>query len=123
MKRPARRLMAWMCWRSMKRCMRRCSGPAKGRGPTYIEAITYRFRGHSISDPGTYRSEQEKKIWRERDPIPNFAHWLIEQGHASREKIDGLAAEARETVREAIRFAEESPEPEAEALWTDVYEP
>jgi pyruvate dehydrogenase E1 component alpha subunit len=92
-----------------------------GEGPTYIEALTYRFRGHSISDPGTYRSEQEKKIWRERDPIPNFANWLIEQGHAGRQAIESIHAEAREMVREAIRFAEESPDPDPEQLWTDVY--
>ncbi len=93
----------------------------EGGGPTYIEALTYRFRGHSISDPGTYRSEQEKKIWRERDPIPNFAAWLLEQGHAGREDIDRIDAEEGELIAECIRFAEESPDPDPEELWTDVY--
>lgn len=92
-----------------------------GEGPTYIEALTYRFRGHSISDPGTYRSEQEKKIWRERDPIPNFAARLQEEGHATAEAIERIEAEEKEVVREAIRFAEESPDPDLEELWTDVY--
>jgi pyruvate dehydrogenase E1 component alpha subunit len=93
----------------------------EGGGPTYIEALTYRFRGHSISDPGTYRSEQEKKVWRERDPIPNFSSWLIEQGHATRGDIERIDAAQKTLVEEAIRFAEESPEPDAEELWTDVY--
>lgn len=94
----------------------------EGEGPTYIEALTYRFRGHSISDPGTYRSEQEKKIWRERDPIPNFARWLAEEGHAGKEEIGRIEAEEKNEVAEAIRFAEESPDPEPEEMWTDVYE-
>jgi pyruvate dehydrogenase E1 component alpha subunit len=93
----------------------------EGGGPTYIEAITYRFRGHSISDPGTYRSEQEKKIWKERDPIPNFAELLVKEGHASREIIEKIDAEEQAQVEKAIRFAEESPEPDPEELWTDVY--
>ncbi|HEY7745868.1 MAG TPA: pyruvate dehydrogenase (acetyl-transferring) E1 component subunit alpha [Desulfuromonadales bacterium] len=93
----------------------------EGGGPTYIEAITYRFRGHSISDPGTYRSEQEKKIWQERDPIPNFAERLIAEGHAGREQLDRIDAEEKALIEKAIRFAEESPEPAAEELWTDVY--
>jgi pyruvate dehydrogenase E1 component alpha subunit len=93
----------------------------EGGGPTYIEAITYRFRGHSISDPGTYRSEQEKKIWKERDPIPRLADWLIAEGHAGREQIEQIEAEEKALIEEAIRFADESPEPEPEELWTDVY--
>jgi pyruvate dehydrogenase E1 component alpha subunit len=93
----------------------------EGGGPTYIEAITYRFRGHSISDPGTYRSEQEKKIWRERDPIPNFAQWLIDAGHASSGEIENMENEEKKGIEEAIRFADESPDPDPEELWTDVY--
>ncbi len=93
----------------------------EGQGPTYIEALTYRFRGHSISDPGTYRSEQEKKIWRERDPIPNFASWLIEQGHATDEDLKKIQEEEKEVVNEAVSFAEESPNPDPDELWTDVY--
>jgi pyruvate dehydrogenase E1 component alpha subunit len=93
----------------------------EGGGPTYIEAITYRFRGHSISDPGTYRSEQEKKIWRQRDPIPNFAEWLLNEGHTDRGEIENIEKEEKKRIEEAIRFAEESPDPDPEELWTDVY--
>jgi pyruvate dehydrogenase E1 component alpha subunit len=93
----------------------------EGGGPTYIEAITYRFRGHSISDPGTYRSEQEKKIWQERDPIPNFADLLVKDELVGREQLDKIDAEEKALIEKAIRFAEESPEPAAEELWMDVY--
>ena len=93
----------------------------EGGGPTYIEALTYRYRGHSISDPGTYRSEQEKKIWQERDPIPNFAARLQTDGHASAEEIARIDAAEEQLIAKAIQFAEESPFPDAEELWTDVY--
>lgn len=96
-------------------------GARDGGGPTYIEAITYRFRGHSISDPGTYRSEQEKKLWRERDPIPNLAERLIAEGHASSEQLDRIKAEEEALIEKAIHFADESPDPDPEELWTDVY--
>lgn len=93
----------------------------EGGGPTYVEAITYRFRGHSISDPGTYRSEQEKKLWQERDPIPSFAERLIGDGLASRGQLDKIDDEEKALIEKAIRFAEESPDPDPEELWTDVY--
>jgi len=93
----------------------------EGGGPSYVEAVTYRFRGHSISDPGTYRSEQEKKVWQERDPIPNFAEWLVTSAKASRELIAAIDAEEKAGIEAAIRFAEESPDPAPAELWTDVY--
>lgn len=93
----------------------------EGQGPTYIEAMTYRYRGHSISDPGTYRSDQEKKIWRERDPIPNFARWLTDQKHADSEEIEAIDAEEKKRIEGAIEFAEESPDPDPRELCTDVY--
>lgn len=92
-----------------------------GDGPTYIEALTYRFRGHSISDPGNYRSEQEKKLWKERDPIPNFGRWLVSEGKAKESELKKIDEEEKKLVEEAIRFAEESPEPGPHELWTDVY--
>ncbi len=93
----------------------------EGAGPSYIEAVTYRFRGHSISDPGTYRSEQERKMWKERDPIPNFSRWLIDQGYAGEAIIQGIVEEERALIAKAIEFAEKSPDPDLEELWTDVY--
>ena len=76
---------------------------------------------HSISDPGTYRSEQERRIWQERDPIPNHARWLREQGHADDELLAQIDAEVKQVVEDAIAFAEQSPEPEPSELWNDVY--
>jgi pyruvate dehydrogenase E1 component alpha subunit len=93
----------------------------KGGGPHYIEAITYRFRGHSISDPGTYRSNQEKKLWQERDPILNFRGKLLEESLAAEAELDSIDYEEKELLEETIKFAEESPFPEPDELWTDIY--
>jgi pyruvate dehydrogenase E1 component alpha subunit len=89
--------------------------------PYLIEAITYRFRGHSMSDPGTYRSPAELALWKERDPIPNFARRLLEEGIAGRDRLDVIKEKAMAEVREAVKFAEESPWPEEDEVYKDVY--
>ena len=89
--------------------------------PYLIEAITYRFRGHSMADPGKYRSAAEVELWKSRDPIPNFAKRLVEEGIATDETLACLRAKATAIVKEAVRFAEESPWPEDGEVWTDIY--
>jgi pyruvate dehydrogenase E1 component alpha subunit len=89
--------------------------------PYLIEAITYRFRGHSMADPGTYRSPAELALWKERDPIPNFARHLIEDGIAGGDKLDLIKEKAMAEVRESVKFAEESPWPEDEEVYKDIY--
>jgi pyruvate dehydrogenase E1 component alpha subunit len=84
--------------------------------PYLIEAVTYRFRGHSMSDSGAYRSPAELALWKERDPIPNFARHLMEEGITSQEKLDLVKEKAMAEVREAVKFAEESPWPEDDEL-------
>jgi len=74
--------------------------------PYLIEAITYRFRGHSMADPAKYRSTAEHEIWKSRDPIPNFGRKLLAEGIASQTQLDAILANARATVAEAVKFAE-----------------
>ncbi|HEX4484088.1 MAG TPA: pyruvate dehydrogenase (acetyl-transferring) E1 component subunit alpha [Solirubrobacteraceae bacterium] len=91
------------------------------RRPLLVEAVTYRFRGHSMADPEQYRSKEEVAQWRERDPIPAFGDRLIAEGvidEAERERID---AEAIARVDAAVEFAEASPFPTPESLYDDVY--
>jgi pyruvate dehydrogenase E1 component alpha subunit len=91
------------------------------RRPVLVEAVTYRFRGHSMADPEDYRSKEEVARWRERDPIPAFAGLLIAEGvidDAERERID---EEAIARVDAAVAFAEASPLPAPESLYDDVY--
>ena len=89
--------------------------------PTLIEAATYRFMGHSMSDPGKYRSRTEIEEYQERDPIKLFTATLQERDLLSEEDIAGFEASVKEQVEQAVRFAEESPEPEASELYTNVY--
>jgi pyruvate dehydrogenase E1 component alpha subunit len=91
------------------------------RRPVLVEAVTYRFRGHSMADPEQYRTKEEVAQWRARDPIPAFADLLIREGvidEAQRTEID---AQAVARVDRAVEFAEASPFPSAESLYDDVY--
>jgi pyruvate dehydrogenase E1 component alpha subunit len=89
--------------------------------PYLIEALTYRFRGHSMADPGKYRAAAELELWKERDPIPQFAKRLLAEGIAGQEVLDRIKEAAMATVLEAVTFAEESPWPEDDAVYEDIY--
>jgi pyruvate dehydrogenase E1 component alpha subunit len=89
--------------------------------PYLIEAVTYRFRGHSMADPAKYRSAAEHEMWKARDPLPNFGRRLVAEGIASQLRLDAIMANAQATVREAVTFAEQSPWPEDREVWEDIY--
>jgi pyruvate dehydrogenase E1 component alpha subunit len=91
------------------------------RRPVLIEAITYRFRGHSMADPERYRSREEVAAWRERDPLPVFGGQLKEAGIVSDEQLAAIDSEAMATVDAAVEFAEASPFPEPASLYDDIY--
>ena len=82
-----------------------------GEGPTLIEALTYRFRGHSLADPDELRDPQEKEFWGKRDPIKKFAAYLTEKGLATAAELKKIDDKVQATVDEAVKFAESSPEP------------
>ena len=88
-----------------------------GEGPTLLEALTYRWRGHSKSDRQAYRTREEVKAWQDRDPIPRFAAVL---GLAGAE-LDALRLESIKSVEEALAFAEASPEPDVSSILEGVY--
>ncbi|HEY4451667.1 MAG TPA: pyruvate dehydrogenase (acetyl-transferring) E1 component subunit alpha [Solirubrobacteraceae bacterium] len=89
--------------------------------PVLVEAITYRFRGHSMADPEQYRSKEEVARWRERDPIPAFAERLVAEGVIDEHERERIDAEALARVDAAVEFAEASPFPAPESLYDDVY--
>jgi pyruvate dehydrogenase E1 component subunit alpha len=91
------------------------------RKPQLVEAVTYRFRGHSMADPEEYRTKDEVEEWRERDPIQAFAKRLQDEDVVSKEKYEELDEKAIETVDEAVRFADQSPFPDLDSLYDDVY--
>ena len=92
-----------------------------GEGPTLIEALTYRFRGHSLADPDEMRSKEEKEFWFSRDPIKKFAAYLVEQNLASQEELKDIERKIQATVDEAVEFAESSPEPDASELHRFIF--
>ena len=89
--------------------------------PYLIEALTYRFRGHSMADPGKYRSLAELELWKARDPIPGFAKRLVEEGIATLAALEAIQQRALAMVQEAVKFAEESPWPEDGEVYNDIY--
>ena len=91
------------------------------RRPVLVEAITYRFRGHSMADPEQYRSKEEVAQWRARDPIPAFGELLVREGLLSAQEREQIDAEAMARVDDAVRFADASPFPEPDSLYDDVY--
>jgi pyruvate dehydrogenase E1 component alpha subunit len=93
----------------------------KGDGPTLIESVTYRFRGHSLADPAYYRTRDEENHWRStRDPIALFEAKLKEHDLISDEEINATNERADAAVEEAAQFAEESPNPDPDELYDDV---
>lgn len=92
-----------------------------GGGPYLLEAITYRFRGHSMGDPERYRAPTEVKRWQENDPIGIYRQRLIGEGIASEAELDELDRRAELETQAAVQFAESSPEPELDELFTDIY--
>jgi len=94
-----------------------------GNGPYFIEAVTYRYRGHSKSDRNLYRTREEINEWRKKDPIDLFHTYLIENNVASDEELDTLRNEATSTIEKAVEFAETQPDPRCEDLLEGVYAP
>ena len=89
--------------------------------PTLLEVRTYRFMGHSMSDPGNYRTRAEIEKHQERDPLKLFSATLKETETVSDDDLQEMDQRVREIVTQALRFADESPEPDPKELYTDVY--
>jgi len=91
--------------------------------PTLLEIRTYRFMGHSMSDPihGHYRTKDEVEQAKAKDPIHTFADRLRADGMLDDERWQTMEAEVADEVEDAVRFADESPDPAPEALYADVY--
>jgi pyruvate dehydrogenase E1 component alpha subunit len=93
-----------------------------GGGPVILEMLTYRYRGHSMSDPAKYRSKEEVDRMRtEHDPIEQVRSRMLKKGFASEDSLKKIDAEVRATVNEAAEFATNDAEPDPAELYTDVY--
>jgi len=93
-----------------------------GKGPYILEMLTYRYRGHSMSDPAKYRTREEvNKVRDESDPIEMARHRLIEKRWATEDELKAIEKATRDRVTEAAEYAQAGPEPDPAQLWTDVY--
>jgi pyruvate dehydrogenase E1 component alpha subunit len=91
------------------------------RGPSFLEIKTYRYKGHSMSDPAQYRTREELESYKQQDPILSLKTRMLEKNTITEEGYAELDRECRSACEEAVRFSEESPEPSPEELITDVY--
>lgn len=93
-----------------------------GEGPYILEMVTYRYRGHSMSDPAKYRTREEvQKVREERDAIEHVRELILQGKHASEDDLKAIDKEIKTVVNEAAEFSRESPEPALSELWTDIY--
>ena len=93
-----------------------------GKGPYLLEMKTYRYRGHSMSDPGNYRSKEEINEYKEKyDPINNFKSYGLKNSIVKEDELKSIEKDIKIEIEESINFAKNSPEPIASELWTDVY--
>ena len=92
-----------------------------GEGPTFLEIRTYRYKGHSMSDPAKYRTKEELEEYKERDPIIAVKHAIVENKYADQAWFDEVEAKVKKIVDESVKFAEESPYPAASDIYKDVY--
>jgi hypothetical protein len=93
----------------------------KEKRPTLIEAETYRYRGHSMSDPGKYRTKEEVEQMMKSDPILLFGKRLMEQERLTQAELEALDKDVLAQMEDAVTFTEQSPDPAPESLYEDVY--
>jgi pyruvate dehydrogenase E1 component alpha subunit len=93
----------------------------RGDGPTFLEFKTYRFRGHSMSDPQKYRTKEEVAEWKQRDPVELIRERILVNGIATEAELDAIDEKIKIVVDESVVFAEASPFPEAHEAYEDVY--
>lgn len=92
-----------------------------GEGPTFLEFRTYRYKGHSMSDPAKYRTKEELESYKAQDPLEQIKDTVLKLKYATQEELDVIDAKVKAIVDESVKFAEESPYPDASDAYTDVY--
>ncbi|WP_439556026.1 thiamine pyrophosphate-dependent enzyme, partial [Dyadobacter sp.] len=93
----------------------------KGEGPTFLEFRTYRYRGHSMSDPQKYCSKEEVEEYKHRDPIEQIRAVILDNKFATEEDLENIDRKVKDIVAESVQFAEESEFPDPKEAYTDVY--
>ena len=94
----------------------------KGDGPTLLDIKTYRYKGHSMSDPQKYRTKEEVESYKDQDPIQKVLKVITSKKWATEDEIKAIGDKVKQQVADAVKFAEESPEPVPADLYEDVYQ-
>jgi len=94
----------------------------KGEGPTFLEIRTYRYRGHSMSDPAKYRTKEELEDYRTKDPIEKVKQTIVENGWLKEAQLEEIETKIEQVVNESVEFAENSPFPDPDEIYRDVYQ-
>ena len=92
-----------------------------GNGPVFLEAMTYRYRGHSMADPVNYRENSEVEEWRINDPIDRFKAFALDEGLISLPELEVIDLEIATEIEEAVKFARESPFPDPDSIYSNIY--
>ena len=98
-----------------------CDHARSGKGPYLLEIITYRYKGHSMSDPAKYRSKDEVKGYKDKDPVEVAMQKLLDNKWATEDEITAIKKRVNEVVEDSVKFADESPYPTVDELYKDVY--
>jgi pyruvate dehydrogenase E1 component alpha subunit len=93
----------------------------KGDGPTFLEIRTYRYRGHSMSDPAKYRTKEEVEEYKQQDPIEQVRKVILDNNYATQAELDMIEEKIAAVIQDSVEFSENSPWPDASELYTDVY--
>jgi pyruvate dehydrogenase E1 component alpha subunit len=93
----------------------------KGDGPTWLDVKTYRYKGHSMSDPQKYRTKEEVESYKDIDPVQQVLSVIKEKKYATEAEIKKIEAKVKKEVEDSVKFAEDSPLPDPSELYKDVY--
>ena len=93
----------------------------RGDGPTFLEIRTYRYRGHSMSDPAKYRTKEEVEEYKQQDPIEQVRKVILDNNYATQADLDAIEEKIAAIIQDSVEFSENSPWPDASELYTDVY--
>ncbi|HNP98929.1 MAG TPA: thiamine pyrophosphate-dependent enzyme, partial [Bacteroidia bacterium] len=92
-----------------------------GKGPYLLEMNTYRYKGHSMSDPAKYRTKEEVEAYKAKDPVEMVLKTILDKKYATEQELSAIQERVKDVVEDSVKFAEESPYPDPSELYQDVY--
>lgn len=118
---PSESVDAMQCLPVHEAVERAADRARKGEGPTFLEMCTYRYKGHSMSDPAKYRTKEEVEGYKKLDPIETTLDTILKKKYATQAQIDEIIAKVDKEIDDCVKFAEESPYPEDSEIYQDIY--